>query len=323
MFRPPALTIARRFFRERVCDRLLLAFLASLLLALTSCGGNSSSGGGSGPTPDFIVTATPNLATVSPGGSLVLQVSVAAESGFADSVTVNITGIPTGTTVSPSAPFTMAPGSQNVTLLFPSNTSQGNYSLALQASSGSLQHSASVALQIEQQALASFSLVLNNSELSFTQGGSGSTTVGLSTTSGGNTNYDVEFSVTGLPSGVQATFGTNPLSLGQPATNLTLTASPNSDLTNYATVTVTGTRTADGNQQSATFLLNVTPAVGTLPAIRTDFVREDGTPAAAVYDSVHNVVYASNTQWNRVDVISPSTHQIVNSIPPPVQLEWT
>ena len=211
----------------------------------------------------------------------------------------------------------MAQGSQNVTLVLPSNAAQGNYTVAVQASSGSLQHSSNVSLQIEQQTLANFSVVLNNSELSFAQGESTSTIVGLSGTSSGNTNYEVQFSLTGLPNGVQATFGTNPLALGQPATGLTLTASPTAGLANYATITVTGTRTADGNQQSATFLLNVTPAVGTLPAIRTDFVREDGTPAAAVYDSVHNVVYASNPQWNRVDVISPSSHQIVSSIPAP------
>jgi hypothetical protein len=180
-----------------------------------------------------------------------------------------------------------------------------------------LQHSADVALQIQQQPLANFSVVLNNTELSFAQGGSGSTIVGLSETSNGNTNFEVQFSVTGLPNGVQATFGTNPLAMGQPATGLTLTASASAGLANYATVTVTGTRTADGNEQSATFVLNVTPPVGSLPPIRTDFVREDGTPAAAVYDPVHNVVYASNTQWNRVDVISPVTHQIVSSIPSP------
>ena len=180
----------------------------------------------------------------------------------------------------------MAPGLQNVTLVFPTNVSQGNYTVAVQASSGNLQHSANVALQIQQQTLANFSVVLNNSELSFAQGGSGSTIVGLSATSSGNTNYEVQFSITGLPSGVQATFGTNPLAMGQPATGLTLTASQNSGLANYATITVIGTRTADGNQQTATFVLNVTPQVGTLPAIRTDFVREDGTPAAAVYDSV-------------------------------------
>jgi len=211
----------------------------------------------------------------------------------------------------------MAPGSQDVTLLFPSNAAQGNSTVAVQASSGNLQHSANVALQIQQQTLANFSVALNDRELSFGQGGSGSTIVGLSQASDGNTNYEVQFSITGLPSGVQATFGTNPLVMGQPATGLLLTANPSAGLANYATVTVVGTRTADGNQQSATFLLNVTPPVGTLPAIRTDFIREDGTPAAAVYDSIHQVVYASNTQWNRVDVISPATHQIVNSIPAP------
>jgi hypothetical protein len=248
---------------------------------------------------------------------LAIQVSIAGEYGFTGSVTVNFTGVPTGTTISPSAPFKMAPGSQSVTLIFPSNTAQQSYTVAVQASSGSLQHSASVALQIQQQTLANFSVVLNNSELSFAQGGSGSTIVGLGATSNGNTNFEVQFSVTGLPGGVQATFSANPLVMGQPAVGLTLTASANAGLANYATVTIVGTRTVDGNQQSATFVLNVTPPVGSLPPIRTDFVREDGTPAAAVYDPVHNVVYASNTQWNRVDVISPVTHQIVNSIPAP------
>jgi len=297
----------------------MLALACLVLLQVSAgCGGGSGSSGGPPPLPpDFTLAATPNSANVPPGGALAVRVSITGENGFSGSVTVNVTGAPTGTTISPSVPFTMAPGSQNVTLLFPANAPQGNYSVAVQASSGSLQHSSDVALQIQQQALANFSLSLNNSELSFAQGGSGSTIVGLSATSSGSTNYEVEFSIAGLPSGVQATWGTNPLAMGQPATGLTLTAGSNAGLTNYATVTVVGTRTPDGNQQSATFLLNVTPAVGTLPAIRTDFVREDGTPAAAVYDSVHNVVYASNPEWNRVDVISPSTHQIVNSISAP------
>lgn len=116
---------------------------------------------------------------------------------------------------------------------------------------------------------------------------------------------------------MQATFATNPLALGQPATVLTFTASPSASTANSLTVTVVGTRTADGVQETAPLVLNVTPPPGTLPPIRTDFVRMDGTPSAAAYDSVHNVVYASNPQWNRVDVISPATSQIVHSIPAP------
>ncbi len=211
----------------------------------------------------------------------------------------------------------MSAGSQNVTLSLPPDAQTGNFAVKLQGSSGNLQHSTSFALQVQQQQFASFSVVLNNNELSFAQGGSANTIVGLSLTSNGNTNYEVEFSVAGLPSGVTASFGVNPFPATNPATSLTFTASQNSGLANYATITVTATRTADNVQESGQLQINVTPAVGTLPSIRTDFIRTDGTPGAAVYDPGHNVIYASNPQWNRVDVISPATYQIINSIPAP------
>lgn len=211
----------------------------------------------------------------------------------------------------------MSAGSQSVTLGLPSNAPQGSSTITLQASSGSLQHSTSVVLQVQQQQFAGFSVSVNSTELSFSQGSSANTLVGLSLTSSGNANYDVEFSVGGLPAGVQATFAANPFNASQAATSLTFTASSTSGLANYASITVTATRTADGVQESAQLQMNVTPPVGTLPPIRTDFVRMDGTPSAAVYDPVHQVVYASNPQWNRVDVISPVTHQIVNSVPAP------
>jgi hypothetical protein len=193
----------------------------------------------------------------------------------------------------------------------------GSFSLSFQGTSGTLQHSVPDTLQVLTSQLASFSVSLNNSELSFSQGGSASTIVGLSLTSAGNSTFTVNFSISGLPTGVQATFGLNPFPFGQPATSLTLTASSNASLANYSTITVTATRTADGATESASFLLNVTPPVGALPAIRTDFIRTDGTPASAAFDAAHGVVYVSNPQWNRVEVISPTTHQIIKSISAP------
>jgi hypothetical protein len=321
MFWPMRLTLFVEGSTKRDIKFWLSAFAVSLLLSLASCGGGTSSGGGAPPPPplppDFVLSATPSSAVVPPGGTLLVQVSATAEHGFTGSVTVSVSGLPTGATVSPASPFTMTPGSQNITLSLPSNAATGNVTVTLQASSGSLQHSANLVLQVQQQTLATFSVVLNNSELSFSQGGSANTIVGLSLTSGGNTNFEVLFSVTGLPAGVQATFGQNPFGANQPATSLTFTASATPGLANYATITVTGTRAADGVQESAQLTMNVTPPVGNLPPIRTDFVRMDGTPSAAVYDPVHQVVFASNPQWNRVDVISPATGQIVKSIPAP------
>jgi len=168
------------------------------------------------------------------------------------------------------------------------------------------------------QAFSAFSLDLNNQkELSFAIGSSAGTGLGLSLASGGNNNYQVQFSVSGLPSGVQATFGSNPFLASQPATTVTFSASSTASAANYAAITITATRTADGVQASGQLQLNVTPPVGTLPAIRSDFIRTDGTPPAAIYDAAHQVVYASNPSFNRVDVISTVTHQIVKSIPAP------
>lgn len=264
-----------------------------------------------------MISTSPTSATLSPGGTLAFQLTITAENGFTGSVTISATGLPAGATLSPATPFVMTAGSQAMTLTVPANASLGNPTVMLTGSSGSLQHVSNLSLEIQQQAFASFSVTLNNNELSFAQGGSANTIVGISLTSGGNANFEVQFAVTGLPSGVTATFGANPFVATQPATSLIFAASSAAALANYATVTVVATRTADGVQESAQLAINVTPPPGSLPAIRTDFLRTDGTPAAAAYDPVHSVVYASNPQWNRVDVISTATHQIVNSISAP------
>lgn len=293
-----------------------IAIACTLAAGITGCGGGSSGGGGPTSKPDFTLSASPNSGSVTPGGVLLTTVTVQALSGFAGSVSISVTGLPTGVTVSPPSPFSMSAGTQNVTINVPTNAAQGNLTLTLQASSGNLQHSANIALQIQTQTLATFSLFLNGNELSFQQGGSAATGLGLGLTGSGNDNFEVQFSVSGLPSGVQATFGANPFVATQPATTLTFAASPTS-LANYVPVTVTATRTADGIQASGQLTLNVTPPVGSLPPIRTDLIREDGTPAAAVYDSVHSLIYVSNTNWNRVDVVSQSSHQITTSVSAP------
>lgn len=309
--------------RLKLYSRIYLCTFCWILL-ITGCGGGGGDGSAAAPppaTPDFKISITPGTVTVVPGSSAFVHLTASPMNGFTGTVTVNVTGIPPGTSISPPVPFTMLPsGQQDLQLSVPSNAANGSFNLTVSASSGTLVHSASLTFQVQsqQQGFASFSVVLNNSELSFAQGGSANTTVGLSITSStGSTNFSVEFSVAGLPNGVQANFNTNPLALGQPATLLTFTASPTASTANYLTVTVVGSRTADGLQETAPLVLNVTPLPGSLPAMRTDFVRMDGTPTAAVYDSAHNLVYASNPQWNRVDVISPATAQIVNSIPAP------
>jgi hypothetical protein len=123
-----------------------LVAVGALVAAVLSCGGgNSSNSSGSGPppSPDFAISVSPSSATVPPGGTFLGQVSVTAKNGFTGSVTVSVSGLPAGATILPSSPFTMAPGSQNITINLPSNAAQGNFTVSLQASSGTLQHSSS------------------------------------------------------------------------------------------------------------------------------------------------------------------------------------
>jgi DNA-binding beta-propeller fold protein YncE len=45
--------------------------------------------------------------------------------------------------------------------------------------------------------------------------------------------------------------------------------------------------------------------------------RSRSRAPSAVYDPAHNLIFASNADWNRVDVLSNKTHQLVKSIPIP------
>ncbi len=299
-------------------------------IASSSCGGgggNGGSGGGTGgtggggttqPSPDFTLTSDVTSATVPPGGAIYFDVSVTSKNNFSGSVNVTLTGVPAGATLLPGTSFTVAADSyQGVSLILPSGT-QGNVTLSLEGTSNSLQHSTSVSIDIQQQTLSSFGLNFNGTtEMTLTQGGSLDSAVGIEIRSADNPYFDVQLSAAGLPSGVQVTFAVNPFLASEPMSFFTLTASSSAPPVNYVPITITATRLLDGAQESGTINVNVVPPNGTLPQVKADFVRMDGNPAAAVFDSVHNVIYASNPDWNRVEVISPSTHQILSSIPAP------
>src|ERR1051326_6486350 len=70
---------------------------------------------------DFTIGLSPTTLTAAPGSSNAnFSVSISSVNGFAGSVSVSLTGLPSGTTSSPASPFNVASGaSQTVTLSFP------------------------------------------------------------------------------------------------------------------------------------------------------------------------------------------------------------
>jgi len=163
---------------------------------------------------------------------------------------------------------------------------------------------------------ADFYLSVEDAAVTVSRGSSVFTWVDAPIWGEGATNYQLQLSVSGLPAGVTATFGSSTIPVGS-TTTLTLAAASDAPTCSNRQITVVATRSADGVAQSAQFRLSVAPPPGTLPGNRTDFVRLDGQPASAVYDPVHRRVFASNPDFNRVDVIDVATARILTSIPAP------
>jgi IPT/TIG domain len=144
-------------------------------------------------------------------------------------------------------------------------------------------------------------------------GGSGSIEYYTIVSSNSAIDYDVTPSMSGLPPGTTASFSPSEFPVGQSVT-VTLSAASNAPVTQNASVTLIGTASVQVGNATASFFVDVTQPPGSLPGNRSDFVSTAGTPYAAVYDPTHNLIFSSNPSWNRVDVISNQTHQIVKSI---------
>jgi len=63
--------------------------------------------------------------------------------------------------------------------------------------------------------------------------------------------------------------------------------------------------------------MDLVPAVGQLPLSRSDFIDINGSQLTGVFDPVHNQVFVSNSDYNRVDVVSLASRSLVASIPVP------
>jgi hypothetical protein len=98
---------------------------------------------------------------------------------------------------------------------------------------------------------------------------------------------------------------------------VTFTASANAPIRQNVPISVVGTVDGSSVSASVALVLNVAPTPGTIPNNRTAFTSTQATPTGVVYDRVHNLVYAANQVWNRIDVISNISHNILRSIPVP------
>ncbi|HEV1998260.1 MAG TPA: hypothetical protein VGR61_09050 [Candidatus Dormibacteraeota bacterium] len=175
--------------------------------------GNYVCGAPPAPTPDYsLAAATPTSHTVVQSASTSYTVSIARTGGFTDSVTLSVTGLPTGAsgTFSPN-PASWASSSSSLSVTTSSTTTLGSYPLTITGVGGSLTHITSVTLVVQAAPTPDYSLAaVTPASHTVVQGASTSYTVSIAST-GGFTGW-VTLSVTGLPTGASPTFNPNPAS---------------------------------------------------------------------------------------------------------------
>jgi subtilisin family serine protease len=158
------------------------------------------------PSPDFAVTATPATQTVAPGSSPAFTATVTGVNAFAGDVALSVTGLPAtvGSVAVSPATVTGGSGSAQLTVSTLPTAPPGSYPLSVDADSGSLHHSTPVTLVV--RSAKDFAVVVVPASVTVRRWGTASYGV-LLTATGGYVGR-VHVSVSGLPVGATARFGT-------------------------------------------------------------------------------------------------------------------
>src|SRR5437899_775809 len=226
--------------------------------------------------PDFALSATPALQTVTQGGGTTYTVNISPSGGFTGAVSLSADGLPAGA----SASFSPNPasGSATMTVDAGATTSTGSFSVTITGTSGNLSHTASVSLVINAAAVPDFSLSATPASRTVTQGGSTTYTVNISP-SGGFTGL-VTFSASGFPTGATASFSPNPAT-GSATMTVSTTATTS---TGSFSGTITGTSGNLSHTTSVSLVVNAAAApdfsLSATPASRT--VTQGGSAAYTV-----------------------------------------
>jgi uncharacterized membrane protein len=218
--------------------------------------------------PTFTIYG-PNSMTIGQGTPASSIISISPQYGFAGNVQFAVSGLPSGVTASFSPNPTTS--GTTLTLTASSTAALGQYTLTVTGTSGAQSASTTIALGVF---VPTFT-VAAYSNGTIGQGGTSDTTIWVYPQYGFAGN--VQFSISGLPSGVTASFSPNPTNS---TSTLTLTASSTAAVGQY-TIKVTGT---SGTQTaSTTFSLGVFVPTFTLYDYSPVTLSAGGTAQSYLY----------------------------------------
>ncbi len=236
----------------------LVIFFVTMPVAITGCGGSSSTPSSSS---DFSLSVSPTTASLI-GGSAGQPVTVTASAmnGFSAPIAVALSGLPAGVTANP-ATLTLTPGTAQKITFTAGSAAAGSATVTLTGTSGKLSHTATIALTTT-AAAPDFSLTVTPASQTLVSGTSG-TALSVQAAAIGGFSSPVAVDITGLPAGVTANPASLTLTPGA-AQNVTLSAAAGT-VPGAATVTFTGTAAA----LSHTATLALTVQASPIPDVTT------------------------------------------------------
>ena len=221
----------------------------------------------------FMLTAAPTSLFIAEGASGSATVSIFGSNGFSGGVNLSVLGLPAG--VTPTWSANPASTQSTLTLSVSSGTVPGSYPLTVTGTWGGLTRSTTITLTVPAPFFI-LSTIPNNYSLYLGTSASGY----LDLTGANGFSGAVTLSVSGLPSGVTLSFGSNPPSSA--STSMTVVAT-NSATPGTSTVTITGI--------SGSITTSTTVTVTVLPAPPPSFF----TPISVNFGS-SNIGSASSVQ---------------------------
>jgi hypothetical protein len=184
-------------------------------------------------TPDFYLTDSPASQTIAPGGNTSYSVTVNPVNGYSNTVSLSVTGCPSGATcgISPNSvgpPYSASTLSVSTT----SSIAPGNYTITITGTDGTLTHTTTAILVV-----SDFSITATPATQTIKKGGS--TTYKATVAALNGFAGVVKFTVTGLPAKATGTFSPTSVT-GKGASTLTVATTKKTPVGTF-TLSITGT----------------------------------------------------------------------------------
>lgn len=245
----------------------LFALLGMLLVFLLACNTTGGTGGGGTGSANFVIALNPTSLNAAPGSSATTQLTVTPQNGFSGTVNLSLVdsngAAVSGITLTPTS-VNVSGGSavnQNLTVGVGTGVAAGTYNLKVRATASNQTKEADLTLTV--QSGPSFTISLNPTSLTATQGESKTTQLTLTRQNG--FSGTVSLSLVNPPAGV--TVSPTSLSVGSSNVqqNLTIATSANTPVGQHTltlkaasgTIERTATLTLVVNQATA-FTVNTT-----------------------------------------------------------------